>query len=153
LDGEIDALVAYKPFAAFKASDPRVSRLFADPEAVEETYFRKFGIFPIMHLMGIRRDIAEADAGLVREIYHAFAKAQELADDDLYIEQALKISLPWLAREVRRTTTVMGTNYWPAGFKSNRKAIERMIEWSFEDGLIPSKLNAEDLFVPGLVET
>jgi 4,5-dihydroxyphthalate decarboxylase len=153
LDGEIDALVAYKPFAAFKASDPRVSRLFADPEAVEETYFREFGIFPIMHLMGIRRDIAEADSSLVREIYDAFARAQELADDDLYIEQALKISLPWLAREVRRTAKVMGANYWPAGFESNRKAIERMIEWSFEDGLIPSKVNAADLFVPGLMET
>lgn len=153
LDGEIDALVAYKPFAAFNASDPRVSRLFEDPESVEETYFKEFGVFPIMHLMGIRQDTARTNPNLSREVYDAFAGAQQLADADLHIEQALKISLPWLAREVRRTTEVMGSNYWSPGFKSNRKVIERMIEWSFEDGLIPSRIRAEDLFDPKLLET
>jgi 4,5-dihydroxyphthalate decarboxylase len=153
LDGEIDALVAYKPFAAFNASDPRVSRLFEDPESVEETYFKEFGVFPIMHLIGIRQDTARTNPNLSREVYDAFAGAQRFADADLHIEQALKISLPWLAREVRRTTEVMGTNYWSPGFKSNRKVIERMIEWSFEDGLIPSRIRAEDLFDPKLLET
>jgi len=153
LEGEIDAIVAYKPFAAFKASDSRVSRLFEDPECVEETYFKEFGVFPIMHLMGIRRDVARKSPELAREIYDAFASAQELADADLHIEQALKISLPWLGREVRRTTSVMGKNYWAAGFKSNRKVIERMIDWSFEDGLIPSRIDAEDLFDPQLTAT
>jgi 4,5-dihydroxyphthalate decarboxylase len=153
LEGEIDALVAYKPFSAFIAADPRVSRLFEDPMAVEETYFKKFGVFPIMHLMGIRRDIADSSPGLARDIFDAFASSQELANNDLNIEQALKISLPWLAREVNRTTEVMGKNYWSVGFKNNRKVVERMIEWSFEDGLIPTKINASDLFVTDLLDT
>lgn len=153
LEGEIDALVAYKPFAAFNAADPRVARLFDDPEAIEETYFKDFGVFPIMHLMGIRHDTATTSPTLSREIYDAFAEAQRFADADLRIEQALKISLPWLAREVRRTTDVMGTDYWRPGFKANRKVVERMIDWSFEDGLIPSRINAEDLFDPALLDT
>lgn len=153
LDGEIDALVAYKPFAAFNAGDSRVARLFDDPMSVEETYFKEFGIFPIMHLMGIRRDVAEMEPGLARDVFDAFRRAQDFADADLNIEQALKISLPWLSREVRRTTEVMGTNYWSVGFKSNRKVIERMIEWSFEDGLIPSKIDASELFVRDLLDT
>jgi 4,5-dihydroxyphthalate decarboxylase len=153
LEGAIDALVAYKPFSAFNAGDPRVSRLFEDPMSAEEIYFRQFGIFPIMHLMGIRRDVAESDPALACEIFDVFAKAQQFATDDLNIEQALKISLPWLSREVRRTKAVMGENYWPSGFEGNRKVVERMIDWSFEDGLIPARISASELFVPNLLNT
>jgi 4,5-dihydroxyphthalate decarboxylase len=153
LEGEIDALIAYKPFAAFNASDPRVSRLFEDSASAEETYFKEFGVFPIMHLMGIRHDVADSNPGLMRDIFDAFAHAHDLASADLHLEQALKISLPWLGREVKRTTDVMGTNYWPNGFASNRKAIDRMIDWSFEDGLIPARIDASDLFVSSLLDT
>ena len=153
VEGEIDALLAYKPIAPFKASDPRVSRLFPDPESVEERYFRDTGIFPIMHLIGIRRDVAEAHPELPAEIFRAFRAAQDMATDDLHLEQALKIALPWLAREIRRTTEIMGADYWAAGFKANRAVVERMIEWSFEDGLIPLRVSPESLFFDGVLDT
>ncbi|SDT58161.1 hypothetical protein [Bradyrhizobium canariense] len=153
VEGEIDALLAYKPIAPFKAADRRVSRLFPDPETVEEQYFAETGIFPIMHLVGVRRDVADANPELPAEIFRAFVAAQDMANEDLHLEQALKIALPWLAREVRRTTEIMGANYWAAGFKSNRSVIERMIEWSFADGLIPSKVSPESLFFDGLLNT
>jgi 4,5-dihydroxyphthalate decarboxylase len=153
LDGEIDAIVAYKPFNAVKQGDSRVTRLFEDPDAVEKIYFKQSGIFPIMHLMGIQRDLAAQDPSLVRNVYEMFAAAQAVADQDLLVEQALKISLPWLAAEVRRTLEVMGSGYWSVGFKDNRKVIERMIDWSFEDGLIPSKVTPQDLFDSSLLDT
>jgi 4,5-dihydroxyphthalate decarboxylase len=153
LDGEIDALVAYKPLAAFKASDPRVKRLFSDPDLVEERYFATTRMFPIMHLVGIRRDVAAKYPNLALEIYDAFVEAQKMAEEDLHLEQALKIALPWLAREVKRTIAVMGSDYWASGFGSNRAVIERMIDWSFQDGLIPSKISPEDLFAAELLNT
>ena len=153
LEGDIDALVAYKPFSAFKAGDPRVSRLFPDFSTVEEAYFKEAGIFPIMHLMAVRKDLAESAPELVQDIYRAFADAQQVAIEDLHVEQALKISLPWLAREVRRTTEVMGSDFWPAGFKKNQHVLDRMISWSFEDGLIPEKVPASDLFASCVLGT
>jgi 4,5-dihydroxyphthalate decarboxylase len=61
--------------------------------------------------MGIRRDVAASCPELAIDVFDAFARAQRLADEDLSLEQALKISLPWLAREVRRTREVMGDNH------------------------------------------
>jgi 4,5-dihydroxyphthalate decarboxylase len=153
LAGELDAVLAYKPIEPFKSGDDRVVRLFEDPAAVEEAYFRKTGIFPIMHLMAVRKDIAEADPDLALDVFEAFAKAQSYAMEDLHLEQALKVSLPWLGREVRRTMDVMGQDFWPSGFKANRMVLERMIDWSFEDGMIPRKIEPESLFVQGLLDT
>ena len=153
LAGQLDAILAYKPIDLFKRGDDRVARLFEDPAAAEETYFRKTGIFPIMHLMAVRKDIAAADTDLVRDVFEAFAKAQSYAMEDLHLEQALKVTLPWLSREVRRTIEVMGQDFWPTGFKANRAVLDRMIEWSFQDGMIPHKIEPESLFVPGLLDT
>jgi 4,5-dihydroxyphthalate decarboxylase len=123
-----------------------VARLFAHPEEIEERYFTESRVFPIMHLMGVRRDLAEADPDLPMAIYHAFTAAQDIATADLHLEQALKIGLPWLGREVKRTIEVMGNEFWPSGFKANRFVLERMIDWSFEDGLIPARIEPEELF-------
>jgi 4,5-dihydroxyphthalate decarboxylase len=153
LAGELDAVLAYKPIDPFKRGDDRVARLFEDPAAAEETYFRKTGIFPIMHLMAVRKDIAGADPELARDVFETFAKAQSYAMEDLHLEQALKVALPWLGREVRRTMDVMGQDFWPAGFKANRVVLDRMIDWSFQDGMIPHKIEPEALFVPGLLDT
>jgi 4,5-dihydroxyphthalate decarboxylase len=153
LNGELDALLAYKPIAPYKKGDARVSRLFEDPAAVEERYFTETGIFPIMHLVGVRRDAAEADPALPMAVYRAFTAAQEIADADLHLEQALKIGLPWLGRELKRTIQIMGENYWPSGFKANRDVLKRMIDWSFQDGLIPARIEPEELIFKGLLET
>jgi 4,5-dihydroxyphthalate decarboxylase len=153
LEGALDAILAYKPIEPFKAADPRVARLFPDPASVEEQYFKDTGVFPIMHLMGIRRDLAERDPALSGQVFDAFAQAQQHAEEDLHLEQALKTMLPWLGREVKRTVEIMGKNFWPTGFTANRAVIARMIEWSYEDGLIPSKVAPEDLFVPALLAT
>jgi 4,5-dihydroxyphthalate decarboxylase len=145
LDGRLDAILAYKPIRPFKEGKG-ARRLFADHAAVEETYFRETGIFPIMHLIGIRDDVLEREPGLARQVIDVFAAAQAIAEADLHTEQALKIGLPWVGRELARTIEVMGENFWPKGFAANRKVIERMIDWSFADGLIARKPAPEDLF-------
>jgi 4,5-dihydroxyphthalate decarboxylase len=153
LDREIDAMLVYKPPAGFKAGHPKILRLFPQPEAVEEQYFRETGVFPIMHLMGIRKDIASSNPNLARDVFNAFSAAQRFADDDLELEQALKISLPWLAQEVKRTKKIMGDRFWATGMAANRKVINRMIDWSFEDGLLSTRIDPEDLFAASLHKT
>jgi 4,5-dihydroxyphthalate decarboxylase len=103
--------------------------------------------------MAVRKDLAVAEPSILREVFDAFAEAQSLAIEDLHLEQALKVALPWLGREVKRTIDVMGHDFWPSGFKANRAVIERMIEWSFRDGMIPHQIAPEDLFARELLET
>lgn len=153
VNGKLDAMLAYKPIAPYKAGDARVARLFEDPAEVEERYFAETKVFPVMHLMGVRRDLAESDPSIPMAVYQAFTAAQEIADADLHLEQALKIGLPWLGREVKRTIEIMGKNFWPSGFNANRTVLKRMIDWSFEDGLIPRRVEPEDLFFEQVLQT
>jgi 4,5-dihydroxyphthalate decarboxylase len=150
LGGEVDAILAYKPIKPFEKADRRVRRLFDDHVAVEKEYFAKTRVFPIMHLMGLRRDVAERDPDVGVAIYEAFAEAQRLAMEDLRYEQALKLSLPWLRDEVSRTIAIMGDDFWPNGFTANRAVIQHMIRWSFDDGLIDRMVEPEELFLPEL---
>ena len=153
LAGELDAILAYKPIDAFKKKDSRVKRLFADYRSVEQDYYERTGIFPIMHLMALRRDLAETQPALGRAVFDALKAAHDLADADLRTVQALKIGLPWLADDIARTIAVMGENFWPEGFAANRAVLQRMIDWSHADGLIPHRVEAESLFMPGLIDT
>ena len=78
-------------------------------------YARRTGIFPIMHLMGIRREMAKAEPRLAQSLCVAFTRAKDMAIADLSVVQALKISLPWMAQAYADTTDALGTDYWPYG--------------------------------------
>ena len=106
-----------------------------------------------MHLMALRRDLAERQPALGRAVFDALKAAHDLADADLHTVQALKIGLPWLADDVARTVAAMGTHFWPEGFAANRAVLQRMIDWSYADGLIAQPVQAESLFMPSLVTT
>lgn len=148
LDGELDAILAYKPILPFKEGKG-VRRLIQDHPAAEADYFGKTSIFPIMHLMGIRKDVATKHPGLPAQLVSTFGDAQDLATEDLRTEQALKIGLPWIGAEYQRTVQIMGEQFWPQGLTANRKVIERMVEWSYLDGLISRIPAIEDLFPYG----
>ncbi len=145
---EIDALLAYKPPKAFGDGSGPIRRLFDDVASAEQDYFRQTGLFPVMHLVGLRRDHAEADPGLGLALYEALAEAGRLALAGLRQVDALPVSLPWLAQERDRTAALMGEDWWPSGLAANRAVLSRMIGWSFEDGLIPEKPDPEDLMLP-----
>lgn len=146
-DGELDALLAYKPPKAFVKGDPGLVRLLPDYEAREREYARRTGIFPVMHLMGIRRDVAEAEPWLAMSLMAAFTAAKDLAISDLAIVQALKVALPWAPAEFARTKEALGEDYWPYGVARNRRAIEALARWHHTQGLSPRLLTMEDLFI------
>lgn len=152
-DGRLDAILAYKPIASSLGSDPVSRRLFEETEEVEKAFFATTGIFPIMHLVGLRESDDANDPTLAREIYDALATAQELAGADLFYEQALKIGLPWLRNEVERTIAAMGRDFWAVGFGANRATLQAMIDWSFKDGMISRVIDPEQLFCPSMLST
>ncbi len=144
--GEIDALLAYKPPKLFLKGAAGIARLFPDYEALERAYAKRTGIFPVMHLMGIRKSLAEAQPWLATTLMAAFTKAKDMALADLAIVQALKVSLPWTAAEFERTKEALGDDYWPYGIAKNRAALDALAGWHHAQGLSPHKLRMEEMF-------
>jgi len=143
--GELDAMVAYKPPKAFLEGVPGVVRLFPEPAWVEQDYFARTGIFPIMHLVGIRRELAE-DAALCLAVCEAFSCARDEAIEAIGAYQALSVSLPWAATSLDSVRARMGRDFWPYGIEPNRPAIEALCRYTVEQGLAPKTLRPEDLF-------
>lgn len=150
LAGELDGIISYKPPKCFSEKHPSVERLFANHREVEEAYFKKTEIFPIMHLVGIRKDLLGKSVGPA--LCAAFEEAKRSALKDLESYQALAVSLPWAPAEYSRTKEVLGDDPWPSGLKANRKAIEAAMRWSFEQGLLERKLEINELFAPDLLD-
>lgn len=151
-DGALDGVVAYKPPKCFLAGDPGVRRLFPDPELVERDYFLRTGIFPLMHLVGIKRDLAAREPQLCRTLCDAFEEAKRIALDALSNYQALSVSLPWAPAQAHRMRSFLGEDPWPYGVAANRAAIDAVARWSFDQGLAERVLSAEELFAESVLD-
>ena len=146
--GEIDALVSYTPPVDFGKDSCPLVRLFPDWRSAEQDYFRRTRRFPIMHIMGIRRDVLQAHPTLPAALLQAFNASKAHAQALLAVHQALPVMLPWMTSEAEATQALMGQDFWPYGMEANRDMLETQIRWSFEQGLIPRPPGIAELFVP-----
>lgn len=147
--GELDALIAARAPACFTRGVPNVARLWPDFGAAEEDYYRRTGLFPIMHLVGIRRSLVEAHPWLAPNVLKAFTRGKDIALEEIEDVGISRASLPLLPADVARAKALMGPDFWPYGFEANRKAIEAMLRWSKEQGLSHRPVAPEELFAPG----
>jgi len=143
--GELDGLIDFQPPRCY-LEDSQIARLFPDHERDERAYFARTRIFPIMHLVVLRRDLAERDPALAMNLYRAFDEARRTAMGDLWSPAALKISLPWISEEYRRTVELMGDDFWSYGVSANRSAIECIPRYIHSQGLATRRLAIEELF-------
>jgi 4,5-dihydroxyphthalate decarboxylase len=143
-EGEIDAL--YTARAPSTWPSPSVTRLFEHPMQVDLEYFAKTGIFPPMHVIAVKRAIAEATPGLLTAIFAAFTQAQAIARARLFESAALSTMLPWQLEHLLHAEQHLGQDYWPAGFAKNRAMLTVIIRYMREDGLIATAFTPEDLF-------
>lgn len=155
-DGEIDALLAPKPPAAFLAGDPRIVRLIPDFEAAERDFHGRTGFFPIMHLIGVRKTLADAEPWLPAALLDACVAARDMALDRLravWLGNSNRLSLPWLGATMERTLATMGDDFWPYGFAANRAELDAICRYSVEQHLAPHRVAVEDLFHPSVLDT
>jgi 4,5-dihydroxyphthalate decarboxylase len=151
--GEIDALYTARMPSTFHTGGGKVKRLFENFVPVEQEYYTRTGIFPIMHTLVIRRDIYEKNRWVAQSLYKAFAEAQQETYKDLYETAALKTMLPFLTAHVEETQRVMGKDFWPYGFKENEKTLSTFLRYHFEQGLSKTLLTPKDLFAPETLES
>jgi 4,5-dihydroxyphthalate decarboxylase len=144
--GEIDALFDAYLIKPFVAGDPRVGRLFPDYKQEEIAYVRKTGIFPIMHVMGIRPEIVERHPWVPINLFHAFNAAKELAMKRM--ENPRIVPLAWYREAWEEQDAILGKDPWAYGLTDqNRKTLETLVGYSHEQGLIKRQVQLDELFL------
>jgi len=146
-DGRIDALISALAPSCF-GRNPKVQRLFPEYRAVEEDYFRRTRMFPIMHLVGIRRSLVEAHPWLAVNTYLAYLKAKELCYRHMATIGHLFTTLPWPVEEFTKARELMGDDFWSYGVEANRRELEAVARYAFEQGINPRPVAVEELFAP-----
>ena len=151
-DGQLDAMIAYKPPPVFTDGFPLVRRLFDDYAAIERDYARRTGMFPIMHLMGIRRELALEQPELMIKICQGFEAARRYSLQRLGESQALYTMLPWGAQASETAEALIGDAFWSNGVASNLSAINALCRYSHVQGISPKLVQAEELFAPQTID-
>jgi len=149
--GEIDAMYSAITPPSFLKGSKNIRRLFTDFESVERAYFRKTGVFPIMHTLVIRRDVYQKNPWVAQSLYKAFKAAKQKAYDTYRWGEQYSNALhgiPWLNAHLEENRTLMGDDLWPYGLEPNRKAIETFLRYHREQGLSTREVKADDLFAP-----
>jgi 4,5-dihydroxyphthalate decarboxylase len=145
--GEIAAIIGTALPDAIKRN-PEIQRLFPDYREREKDYYRRTRIFPIMHLVVIRRDIYERNPFVATSLYRAFCQAKDLAAQKMRHLGTLRYMLPWMTAEIEEIDEVFGGDPWPYGVEPNRPTLAALVQYLAEQGLIPAPIPIDDLFVP-----
>jgi 4,5-dihydroxyphthalate decarboxylase len=152
IGGACDALITATTPKAFLEGDPKIKRLFPDVRAAEVGYYKKTGLFPIMHIIAIRTDSIKANPGLPKAVFEMYSKAKQKAYSDMETTTSLKVTLPWVTQEFEDTRKLMGKNYWRYGIEANRKELEAVMRYAHEQGLVKRRLKFEELFESSTLE-
>ena len=144
--GEIDGLIAPRAPSCFLQGAPNVGWLFPDPQAAASDWYRRTKIFPIMHLLGVRKTLAERHPWLPVALLKAFEAAKQITLEGLADPAAPKVTLPFLDEQVRAAQALMGRDYWPYGLEPNRLVLETFLDHHHRQGLSARRLAPEELF-------
>jgi 4,5-dihydroxyphthalate decarboxylase len=145
-EGELDAVLHSDLIKPFLANDPRVARLFPDHKAEEIAYFKKTGIFPIMHVLGLRQEFVEQHPWVAVNLYKAFNEAKVIAMTRM--QNPRIVPLAWYRDAWEEQEKVLGSDPWQYGLSDgNRKNLATLIGYSHQQGLIKMKLELEQLFL------
>jgi 4,5-dihydroxyphthalate decarboxylase len=151
--GEIDGFMAPRAPAPAALANPNVGWLFRDPIAAGRDYFRRTGIFPIMHLIGLRRTLAERHPWLPAAMFKAFERSKLVALDQLSDVSATKVTLPFVEETLKTTRELMGEDFWPYGVEPNRKTLEAFLHHHHAQGISPRLVGIAEMFHPATLET
>src|SRR5207245_10348567 len=128
-------------------------RLFQNYAAAESEYYQRTKIFPIMHVIAIRRDVYEKNPWVAQSLYKGFVQSQRQAYEDLHETAALKYMLPWLVDHVEETEKVMGKDFWKYGYEPNVQNLSTFLRYSSDHGLAQRQLVPRHLLAPASLST
>jgi 4,5-dihydroxyphthalate decarboxylase len=147
--GEIDAIAgAILPEALGR--HPDILRLFPNYQDVEMDFYRRTKIFPIMHVVVIRRDVYEKAPSVAAGLYDALCESKSVALARMRYDGATRYMLPWMSAEIAQLDGLFGADPWPYGIAANRPSLDALLRYLFEQSMLSKPMAVEDLFVPGI---
>lgn len=149
LAGEIDCIISATPPLASQGPDPKIVPLLPDAQAAEEAYFKETGVFPIMHLIVLRKDVYERNPWIAMNLLLAFEEAKQRSIERL-MSRSPRYAIPWGRLHLQRLQKFLfdGGEYWPYGLEPNRRTLEAFLAYCHEQGICRRKLAPEELFAP-----
>ena len=150
--GEIDGFIGPRAPRCFAEGHPQVGRLWSDSMAAAEDYYRRSRIFPIMHVLGVRRSLADAHPWLPGALLKAFTEAKRIAEDLLSDTSATKVTMPFVEDTLDRARRLMGPDPWSYGLAPNAHVLDRFLDYHHAQGLSPRRVQVDELFHPGSAE-
>ena len=146
LAGELDAVIDPEVIPPIAAKDPRVRRLFPNYYELEIKYFKRTGIFPIMHTTAIKQEIVDKYPWVPASLMRAFEESKKISYKRM--ENPRIVPLAWFRSFLEEQDEIFGADPWIYGLgESNRKNVETLMQYSFEQGLISRKMTMEELFI------
>jgi len=152
-EGEIDAFIGPRAPRSFQEGDPRVGRLFEDTVSVAEDYYRRTRRFPIMHLLGVRRSLAEEHPWIPGALLKAFSAAKKLSQEALDDTSATKVTMPFVEDTLHRARSLIGPDFWSYGVGANHDILDYFLEQHHRQGLSTRRVAVEELFHPSTQES
>lgn len=151
--GDIDGFIGPRWPRCYAEGHPQVGRLFADSIGAAEDWYRRTGIFPIMHLLGLRRSLADAHPWLPGALLKAFTQSKNMAQAALADTSATKVTMPFVEDNLGRARALIGPDPWTYGVKGNETALDTFLDHHHRQGLSPRRLSVDDLFHPATLES
>jgi len=149
----VDMLAKGDLDAVMSAREVPGARLFKDYRAAEAEYWKKTRIFPIMHVLVLRRDVYERDRWLAMNLYQAFLEAKRRSMARVSEFGLSHLPLPWVPDHVRQWREIAGEDFWPYGVEPNRPTLEAFLQYGYEQGVCKKRLKVEDLFAPETLQS
>jgi len=150
LDGELEGALYPETLPSIRNKSPKVGLFFPDPKAAEIEYFKKSGIFPIMHTVVIKNEILERNPWAAMSLLQAFQKAKEICYERM--KDPRNLALVWVKEVMEEQRAIFGPDPWPYNLEDNRKDLEAIIRYGYDQGMMKKKPRPEDLFFPPSLE-
>jgi 4,5-dihydroxyphthalate decarboxylase len=151
--GELDGFIAPRPPSGAALVNPNVGWLFDDPTAVAKEYYSRTKVFPIMHVVGIRKTLVAKHPWLPAAVYKAFSQAKTLALEKLSDTSATKVTLPFVEEQLKAARETLGSDFWSYGVGPNRATLETFLRHHYGQGLSQKLMSVDEIFHPSTYES
>jgi 4,5-dihydroxyphthalate decarboxylase len=148
---EIDCAIIARPPTCFLEGHPDVVRLFPDYVEMEEAYYKRTSVWPIMHIIAMRKAIVDQHPWAARNLYNAFLESKRRSIERILDPAVSRYPVPWLATYARRMRDLVGGDLFPYGIEENRPTWEQMARYTFQQGIAHRLLTPEEMFPAGIM--
>jgi 4,5-dihydroxyphthalate decarboxylase len=149
-DGELDCVIIARPPDCFRQKHPDVVRLFPDFEAIEQHYYQETRVYPIMHIIALRKAILDGTPWVARNLYNAFEESKRRSLERILDSAVSRYPVPWLTNYARRMEETFG-DLFPYGIDANRPTLELFLRYAHEQGIAHRLVQPEAIFPAGIM--